>query len=222
MVLELPVNKREKINSLCRSIRSKDLITVQELAELVGTLVSASPAVPYGLLYTRHLERDKTRALHVSRGRYGHRFRLSHEAIKDLLWWESRVSVVVNPIRSDHYEFQIETDASLTGWGGSFRGRRANGFWTLQQQKFHINILELLAIENVLRCFQSDFWNAQILIRCDNTVAIAYINNRGGCRSAVLQQIAQRIFQWAEQREIWLVATYIPSIENVIADEESR
>ena len=38
-------------------------MTVQKLAELIGHLVAACPAVPFGLLYTRELQILKIKAL---------------------------------------------------------------------------------------------------------------------------------------------------------------
>lgn len=101
-------------------------------------------------------------------------------------------------------------------------GKVANGFWTLNDKKNHINFLELFAAFLGLRCFAKDLHSCQILLRIDNTTAIAYINRMGGIQFQKLNALARRIWQWCEVRRIWLFASYIKSRENKEADQESR
>lgn len=57
----------------------------------------------------------------------------------------------------------------------------------------------------------------------DNTTALAYINRKsGGIQYLTLNRLARNIWQWYEEREIWIVASYISSQENTDADRESR
>jgi len=60
-----------------------------------------------------------------------------------------------------------------------------------------------------------------LLLRIGNTTAVAYINKMGGIRYPHLNAIARNIWQWCENRRIWIFASFIPSSENV-ADESSR
>ncbi|CAD6234371.1 GSCOCG00001862001-RA-CDS, partial [Cotesia congregata] len=62
----------------------------------------------------------------------------------------------------------------------------------------------------------------EILLRIDNTTAIAYINKAGGIKYPRLSELARSIWQWCESRNIWVVASYIPSKLNVEADRASR
>jgi len=64
--------------------------------------------------------------------------------------------------------------------------------------------------------------NCEFLLRIDNTTAIAYINRFGSVKYPLLSSLSKAIWQWCEARNIWLVASYIASAINVIADEESR
>jgi hypothetical protein len=110
----------------------------------------------------------------------------------------------------------------LQGWGGHMEGIRTRGHWTLEQQQWNINILELSAVESVLLSLVREVKDNTILLRIDSTMAISYINKFGGCRSPHLHAIAKRIFKWAEMQNVWLVASYISSKANIIADYESR
>ncbi len=59
-----------------------------------------------------------------------------------------------------------------------------------------------------------------ILIRCDNTVAVSYINHMGG-RIPRLDRLARKIWKLFEAHNAFVIATYIPTEENP-ADELTR
>jgi len=222
MTLSLPANKATKIIQLCKEILSKLQYKVIEAAKLIGHLVAASPAVPYSILYTRQLEYEKALVLAQNENDYNCYMTFSAEAIRDIEWWITKLPSAKNKIRRDNFDFCFETDASLSGWGVRFGKERANGFWNSEQKLYHINRLELLAAEFGLHCFFRNKRNVQILLRTDNTTALAYVNRFGGCKSPELHEIAKRIWSWCEASDIWLVASYISSAENYVADFESR
>ena len=65
-------------------------------------------------------------------------------------------------------------------------------------------------------------YNKHIRIQSDNTTTFAYVNAMGGIKSANCNDLAQQIWQWCREREIWLTACHIPGSTNVDADAESR
>lgn len=73
-----------------------------------------------------------------------------------------------------------------------------------------------------LKCFAEDSSNCEILLRIDNTTAIAYVNKMGGVQYLGLDKVAKDIWRWCEERNIWLFASYIRSKDNVEADQGSR
>ena len=70
----------------------------------------------------------------------------------------------------------METVASTTGWGATCEGVRISGPWSETESHLHINCLELLAATLAVKCFARDKEDIMILLRMDNTTAIAYIN----------------------------------------------
>jgi len=109
----------------------------------------------------------------------------------------------------------ISSDASLTGWGAHHEGVTAHGLWSTDERKFSINYLELLASFFALKCFASNLHSCKILLRIDNTSAIAYINRTGGIQFPHLSELARQIWQWCESRKLWIFASYIQSKLNV-------
>lgn len=221
MSISLPENKRKKILQLTRKFLKLPSTTIREFSQFIGTLTAACPAVKYGWVYTKILEREKFLALH-NYPNYDTKFKPSSHIIPDLHWWEANIMHTKNSVTAANYDTTIFTDASMTGWGAVCNDMRANGHWNDSEMKFHINYLELQAAFLGLKCFAEDKQNCAILMRIDNTTAISYINRMGGIQFSHLNKLARTIWQWCEERNLWLFASYINSKDNVEADEESR
>ena len=94
--------------------------------------------------------------------------------------------------------------------------------FTEGEAKEHINVLELKAALFGLQSLCTNVHDSHILMKLDNTSAVAGINKTGSTRSIPLDLVGQQIWRWAQQRNNWLLATHIPGILNVEADRESR
>ncbi|XP_052754135.1 uncharacterized protein LOC128201377 [Galleria mellonella] len=194
---------------------------VRKFAQLIGLLVSACPAVEYGLLYTKQLERHKF--LHLKKDQnYDKYMSLPKTLLPDFKWWLKGITSSVRQIRIDEYHLEIYTDASLTGWGATCRGNTASGSWSKDEKGKHINELELIAAFFGLKIFAKDLKKCQVLLHIDNSTAIAYINRMGGIQFPHLTKVAKDIWRWCEDRALFIYASYIKSADNVIADAESR
>jgi ribonuclease HI len=224
MKLTLPADKCAKIIAKCRSVSRNKSFTIQIVAELVGTLIAACPATSYGLLYTRQIEHEKTKALEKSGLDYRAKMSLSLEALLDIEWWINNIEDSYRDLHKGRIDLRITTDASTTGWGCECNGKEAKGIWTeLELLKYqHINELELLAIFYGLKTFATSSKVKNILIRTDNTTAMAYINRYGGCRAPKCHEIAKDIWKWCEARGLILRASYINTKANFVADRLSR
>jgi len=97
-----------------------------------------------------------------------------------------------NIIQTGRFKREIFSDASLTGWGASSALDRTHGWWSNEERELHINALELKAAFYGLKCFASDLSNCEILLRIDNTTAIAYIN-RFGSVNPLLSSLSKAI-----------------------------
>ncbi|XP_066590166.1 uncharacterized protein [Prorops nasuta] len=200
----------------------KETKQLLEKLEYIGILVAACPAVRLGMLYIKSLEREKFIALTKSKGNYDEKMTISDNLLPDLNWWGKNILTCINPIRVDNFSMEIFSDASLTGWGAVCGKEKAHGFWSFQERKEHINMLELIAVFHGLKCFAKDKLGHDILLRVDNTTAISYINKMGSIQYLELSTLAKKIWQWCEARQIWIFASYIKSKDNKEADEQSR
>ena len=191
---------------------------------MIGSLISVCPAVQYGLLYTKKFEREKFLALSRCNEDFSAFMKIPPHLQPDFACWINTLSNPnqSNQIRSGRFVKEIFSDASLNGWGAACGESRTHGWWSAEDRSLHINALELRAAFNALRCFATDLRNCDILLRIDNTTAIAYINKFGSIQYPHLAEISRQMWRWCEERNISLFASYISSIDNYIADAESR
>lgn len=221
--ISLPPKKVESISKTIKNIKNRQKCKIVEFAQLLGSLVAACPAIEYGWLYTKVMENLKTVALKNNNENYNAYLSISKEIQRDLDWWSYHIqNNNYNKIKQFNFRLEIFSDASLTGWGLVCNNIRSHGHWTDNQNKFHINYLELLAAFIGLKTYASKLKQCELLLRIDNTTAIAYINKMGGTRYPHLNNLARELWKWCEERRIWVYASYISSKENTIADLESR
>lgn len=221
MTLVLPDQKKQDILFRTDEMLNTSRLPIRSFARYLGILTAACPAVQYGWLHTKELERAKYLAL-LNNDDYDKIMNVPNDLCEDLLWWKKYISMSKNQIKSSNFELEIFTDASMLGWGAACLGEKSGGSWNSDEANHHINYLELLAAFFGLKSYASKLSHCQILMRIDNSTAIAYINRMGGVQFPHLNYITRRIWTWCERRNIFIFASYIKSSLNVEADSESR
>ena len=121
----------------------------------------------------------------------------------------------------------LSTDASFTGWGASAivnngTERATSGHWSKTEiESKNINYLEMKAALYALRALCHQCSDAKISLKVDNTAAVGAIRNMGS-RSPLCDGVIEEIWQWAQERNVWILVSHIPGVENVKADAVSR
>ena len=111
MTLSLTDEKKNKIKTILTDRLGKCKISLRELAMILGNIVASFPAVTYGLLHYRHLEREKITGL-----KYRKRSVKSiAKAIAEIQWWINNIDNSCHYINIPNPYIAIYTDASLTG-----------------------------------------------------------------------------------------------------------
>ena len=223
MTLSLPKEKLEAIIQSCSSTMSKPSVTVRELAKVIGRMSAAVQAILPAPLYYRGLQNLKNTAFRSS-GSYDTEITLDSAAIQDLVWWSQEVRKWNSrPIRDELPQMVIDSDASLVGWGASTNQMATGGLWTPAERRYHINVLEMMAGAFAVKTFAKDGGESlHIRLRMDNTTAVAYVNHLGGTRSPLLAKTTRDLWTWCLSRGITISAEYLPGVENVTADLQSR
>ena len=99
---------------------------------------------------------------------------------------------------------------------------KTNGRWTPVESQLNINALELKAVKFGLKSLYKSKSDVHMRLRIDNVTAVTYINNIGGTKSRICNLIANEIWTWSIDRNIWLSAEHLPGSKNVLVDEQSR
>ena len=120
---------------------------------------------------------------------------------------------------------EIITDASPKGWGAvlnaSWGSRQVQGQWTEADQELTSNQKELKGISLAYFAFKQFIpEKADVLIKTDNTTAIAYVKGRGKLTN--LMEIVKPMVNSMLKKRLTIRCTHIPGKENTVADHLSR
>jgi ribonuclease HI len=222
MIVQLPEERQNSIISGCKSLLKKPTATIREVAKIIGLIVASFSAVEYGKLHYRQLEINKIYALQKSYGNYDSLMEITNDMKTELHWWIENLSLQVRHIFKKPVEIEMYTDASRLGWGAKLGKCKIGGRWNNTETNYHINALELLAINYALKAFKDNLQDKHVKIFTDNTTAVNYINSMGGIKSPVCNNISVDIWTWCISRNIWLTCTHIAGSDNIEADAASR
>ena len=117
-------------------------------------------------------------------------------------------------------------------WSGSnsspVRDVNTNGYIKegqghMEEQQWHINVLELISVKYAILTFMKRFQNVKSLhLQIDNTTAIAYFVKMGGTQNKHMTSIPKEIWEYLFTQENTATAEYLPSSLNVQADWQCR
>jgi hypothetical protein len=221
MTIALPSRKVHQIQQSARKMLKTTQITTRSLAQLLGLMVAAHPAVLPAPLYYRQLEKQKIRQVQ-SHG-YDSKMSLTFHMKSDLTWWITHLKQHNGRnLQISQWDLVIESDASMRGWGASCGETSTGGRWTRNESRNHINFLELLAAFLALKTFVPNLRPNRVLLRLDNVTAISFINRMGGTHSTTLSDLAVEMWKWCLQKGVIIHAEHLPGTENIRADWESR
>ena len=229
MTVSLTSSKKANLISKCRVVLQDPAPSIRAVAELIGIFVSSFTAVEFGRLHYRQLESEKVQALKRVAGDYDKTFYLSEDAKTEIQWWIDNINSQIRHIEHGKISFLLTTDASNQGWGAVFDAvpsegaqQCTGGRWTLEEKLQHINGLELKAGFLGLQSLCSNLSNVHIKMYLDNTCSVAYLNHQGGMRSVYCDKLANSIWEFCQQRNLWITAAHLPGQLNTLADEKSR
>ena len=82
------------------------------------------------------------------------------------------------------------------------------------ERHWHINCLEALTALHAVKCFVRDRKSITVLLRMDNTTAVAYVNKLGETVSVklIINTIVRELWlcNWCMNQDITLVAEHLP------------
>jgi len=95
---------------------STDKETIRYIAKVIGNIMASFPAVPFGKLFYKCLEKEKTAALKRNRGNFDKLMSLSVLAQAELTWWTENIMSSFRCIEVPLVDLTtLHTDASKLG-----------------------------------------------------------------------------------------------------------
>ena len=222
MTIYLPTEKEKAVLTLIKTCLAKHHISIRQLAQLIGKLISCTAVCPLGKLFYRNLEKVKNRFLQLNHFDWDCQCRLNDACKSELTWWLNNLPNCSAPIVRPNPQLSISFDACSYGWGCHFNGKYANGHFSPAEQIFSINTKETLAILYGLRSFKSALKGHHILLQSDNTTAVSYVKRMGGMTSDLRMNIARDIWLESVENDCWLSVSFLPGVLNTEADIASR
>lgn len=123
MTIELPMDKRQRILVTLKAFKASNKVSIRYLAEVIGILVSACPAVRYRWLHIKNLERLRYLALLRNNNNFEAVVELSVLANIDLSWWT--LLRLVGEVFVANLKFTVG--------GPTMKGCSISIFWNLEQ-----------------------------------------------------------------------------------------
>ena len=148
---------------------------------------------------------------------------LSKEAHSEICWWRTNVHTMTGPVAWPPITEELSADASgKNGWGAKYKDICIGGTWDPDQAELHINIKEMLAVLYGLRSFVEYLRGTHVRVLSDNRTTVCDINKMGSTKSKQCNIMAQCVWEYCKDNDIYVTCTYIPGKENIEADRESR
>jgi len=214
--LALPRDKTRNVRRECQTLLDSPLVTVRQLAKLLGHLTSTSTiqAVFPGPLHFHHLQNKKNRALAHSHI-YDSATPLSPQAKEELVWWRDNLEA---------------WNGKALIWGSPDRCLPTR-LGSILQRSVHRGSMVSRGISFPHKLSQTSGWG---ICFCERHRANAsqLVNGQfyshplhkqdGGTKSPVLARLASELWEWCLHHNILIKAQYLPVVQNICADQESR
>jgi hypothetical protein len=141
----LPDCKATAVKKMCALALSEDRVKLRTLASIQRNFSWAIPAIPFAQSHYRSLQRFYISNAQRVGFNLESKVRLSPNVRLDLTWWVENIEKANGKMFFPREpDFEIFSDASLTGWGAVCNGITARGPWTLQDVEF-VTILRVSA-----------------------------------------------------------------------------
>ena len=217
------VKRVGKILAITDTFQNSKFRTVRQFMSLIGLLIATMNQVDkMGRMHIRPIQ------WHLGRNWSNEESLDKKVPVPESLnchfgWWGCRHHLTEGvPLHPKEVNIQLVTDSSDVGWGAHCQGQQINGLWEYPDIEYHINIKELKTVLIAMRYFSDLIKDKTVLVLCDNSTAVSYIDKQGGLKSHKLYSTTFLIYSLAKKLNIDLQIRHVAGALNVIADRLSR
>ena len=198
------------------------VMSARKVSSIISRMSHFAPFITSGRLHLHFLQFWFQHQWTQHRHSWDTPIQLDSDFLFYLRWFLNPSVMTGVPLRLPDPSLFFFTDASLKGWGASWKDHQISGIWSHTDSQRHTNWLELEAIQLALLRWGPQWTNQTVRVYCDNSTAVAYIWKQGGTHSQPLFQKTLELFNLLDQFVITLIPTHLPGARNVTADALSR
>ncbi|KAM7182065.1 uncharacterized protein RBU57_000616 [Macrochelys suwanniensis] len=219
----LPEARRLALVDIITNLRMFPTTTARQCFKLLGHMASCTYVVQHARLCLRPLQAWLASVYRPGRDSLDMVLTVPNPMLDSLRWWLNPWMVGAGvPFQSPQPTLTLVTDASALGWGAHLGHLTMQGMWQHHEITLHVNIKELRAIHLACQAFLPRLRDHCVEVLTDNTTAMFYLNKQGGARSSPLSQEALLLWELCLAHSISLQASYLPGVQNVLADSLRR
>ena len=94
MTVTLTEDRITRVQKICDDMLKAKLVTIRQLAEIVGTLVALEPGADFAPLHYRRADIYKAHVLRVHGGEFDSKVPLDANTREDITWWRENAQHV--------------------------------------------------------------------------------------------------------------------------------
>ncbi|XP_070564060.1 uncharacterized protein [Ptychodera flava] len=221
MIMSLPQGKMNHIMNHSAKVIHKQTVSVRELASLIGKMTASMAAVVPAPLQCRFLQMAKTKAL-INQNSYEAKVTLTSGCKEELQWWiehlrDNNGKTLITPFGHDN-RIGCLTD----GLGSNMPGKENRGSMVFSRE---IHAHKCIGIDSSVSCYKN-IHERENEYSCTpkngQSSSCGPCDRMGGTKSPTLVNLSKEMWQYSLAHKIYLTAEYLPGVNNVIADWESR
>ena len=118
----------------------------------------------------------KNSALKKTRGNFESMCVLCNNAQIEVQWWEHNIKTF--NIIDQNAQYEMSSDACLTGWGATFNGHLTGEHWSIEKSKSHVNVLEIKSAFFPFKRYCKEMYKVSIYNKIDSASTIVLINKQ--------------------------------------------
>lgn len=221
----LPQKRVDKLLDAVLSLLNVQFTTPRQVSQVVGVCAAAAELIPLGRLRIRPIQWAFADLWKPSEATWDKRIMVSDELRQALQCWTLKPWLQRGiPLLTQTATISLCADASKPGWGAHLLPVFATcaGVWSQEEQAFHINELEMLAIYRALFWWKERLCHQTLMVLSDSSTVVAYLRNQGGTHSRRLCLLAMDVLLFCDAAGILISVRHIPGRLNVLADGLSR
>ena len=157
------------------------VMSAQKVSSIISWMSHFAPFISSGRLHLRFLQFWFKQQWTQHQQSWDTPIQLDADFLSYLRWFLRPTMMTGVPLHLPDPSLFFFTDASLKGWGASWKDHQISGLWSTPDSRRHLEAVRLALLR------WGPQWRHQtVRVYCDNSTSVAYIRKQGGTHSQSL------------------------------------